>query len=276
VQESGASGVVAYLRSLNIDEPFVRQSSSNEYYHADALGSVLALTGQTGASQTTYSYEAFGKTTITGASSNPFQYTGRENDGTGLYYYRARYYSPLLHRFILEDPVELAGQQLDLYAYVGNTPTKFTDSTGLIVDTFLDLSFIIYDLYRLAADGRKGFDTNLLALAADAGGALIPGVTGLGVTVRLAKQTTPVAGKIAGFTREGINRAIERDIKPNQILDAVKNPLRDPRTKVDPAGRTSIEYVGREATVVLNPQGEVVTVHGTHSKLVRKLLGGTK
>jgi len=40
---------------------------------------------------------------MTGMSSNPFQYTGRENDGTGLYYYRAQYYAPKLHRFLSED-----------------------------------------------------------------------------------------------------------------------------------------------------------------------------
>jgi RHS repeat-associated protein len=159
VLESGASGVVAYLRSLNIDEPFVRQTGSgNEYYHTDSLGSVLALTGQTGASQTTYNYEAFGKTTITGTSTNPFQYTGRESDGTGLYYYRARYYSPQMQRFLTEDPIRFGNKQADLYgellndlsiarrisvypagldeganvyAYVLNDPVNFLDSLGL-------------------------------------------------------------------------------------------------------------------------------------------------
>src|SRR2546425_698800 len=109
VLESGASGVANYLRSLNIDEPFVRQSSSNEFYHTDALGSVLTLTGQTGAVQTTYNYEAFGKTTIAGASTNPFQYTGRENDGTGFYHYRRRYYSSTIQRYLREDPLRLVG-----------------------------------------------------------------------------------------------------------------------------------------------------------------------
>src|SRR5207247_7932556 len=39
-----------------------------------------------------------------GTSSNPFQYTGRENDATGLFHYRARYYNPAMQRFISEDP----------------------------------------------------------------------------------------------------------------------------------------------------------------------------
>jgi RHS repeat-associated protein len=60
---------------------------------------------------------AFGSTTISGSSWNALQYTGRENDGTGLYYYRARYFSPILQRFISEDPIGFEGG-IDLYAYV--------------------------------------------------------------------------------------------------------------------------------------------------------------
>jgi len=105
VQEIGGGAVsVSYLRSKNVDEAFVRQSDENLYYHADALGSTLILTNGTGISPTSYSYEPFGKTTIVGSSQNAFQYTGRENDGTGLFYYRARYYSASAMRFVTEDP----------------------------------------------------------------------------------------------------------------------------------------------------------------------------
>ena len=106
VAELGGGAVGAtYLRSLSIDEPFVRQGATLEYYHADVLGSILRLTDVVGAVTTTYAYEAFGKTTDSSTSTNPFQYTGRENDGTGLYYYRARYYNPEAQRFLSEDPL---------------------------------------------------------------------------------------------------------------------------------------------------------------------------
>ena len=131
VSEIGGGAVGAtYLRSLNIDEPFVRQSSSNEYYHTDALGSVLALTDQTGVTQTTYRYDPFGNTTVAGVGSNPFQYTGRENDGTGHYFYRARYYNPTFQRFISQDPIGLLGG-VNEFRYVDNTPTNLTDPSGL-------------------------------------------------------------------------------------------------------------------------------------------------
>ncbi len=46
---------------------------------------------------TTSTYAFFGETSVSGLpSSSPFQFTGRQNDGTGLYYYRAQYYGPCL------------------------------------------------------------------------------------------------------------------------------------------------------------------------------------
>ena len=74
-----------------------------------ALGSTVALTDDTGALTMEYAYEPFGATTETGADSNPFQHTGRENALTGLYLYRARYYHPGLQRFVSEDPIGLLG-----------------------------------------------------------------------------------------------------------------------------------------------------------------------
>jgi RHS repeat-associated protein len=89
------------------------------------------LTDENGGVKTTYSYDPFGNVTITGeASDNPFQYTGRENDGTGLYYYRFRYYSSELQRFISEDPIRLFGG-FNFYRYVENNPVNFVDPLGL-------------------------------------------------------------------------------------------------------------------------------------------------
>lgn len=69
-------------------------------------------------------------------SNNVWQYTGRENDGTGLYYYRARYYHPTLGRFIEEDPIGMAGG-LNVYAYANNNPTSYIDPLGLDVTVTL-------------------------------------------------------------------------------------------------------------------------------------------
>jgi RHS repeat-associated protein len=134
---------VNYIRTMNIDEPLMRIAADNtvRYYHTDALGSVIALSDATGAVKTRYAYDAFGNVAITGeASDNVFQYTGRENDNTGLYYYRARYYSPELQRFISQDPIRFKGG-INWYSYVGNNPLNKRDPRGLydIDDAWEDL-----------------------------------------------------------------------------------------------------------------------------------------
>src|SRR5439155_15893067 len=127
----GGQTAATYLRGLNVDEPFVRRGATSEFYHADALGSVLALSGETGVPQTTYTYDPFGNATSNGAPSlNPFQFTGRENDGTGLYYYRARYQRPAFARFVSEDPMrEAAG--VNMYSYAADNPAAYVDPLGL-------------------------------------------------------------------------------------------------------------------------------------------------
>jgi YD repeat-containing protein len=88
VQElQNGSASANMLTGLGIDEFFQRTDSSGaEDYLTDALGSTLALADASGATQTSYTYEPFSNTTATGASStNPFQFTGRENDGSSLH-----------------------------------------------------------------------------------------------------------------------------------------------------------------------------------------------
>lgn len=133
VAEIGGGAVGAnYLRSLNIDEPFIRQmSAGNEHYHADALGSSLVLSNGQGVSATTYTYEPFGITSVSGTSSNSSQYSGRENDNGSIYFYRMRYYSPEMHRFVSRDPLQLIGGDINYYAYSGSNPIRFRDPWGL-------------------------------------------------------------------------------------------------------------------------------------------------
>ena len=133
VQElSGGTVLSNLLTGLDVDEYFGRSDAGGtRTLLADALGSILALTDSTGTIETQYTYEPFGATTVSGAGSeSAFQYTSREFDGTGLYYYRARYYHPTLQRFLSEDPIDFAGGDFNLYAYVANNPMGATDPTG--------------------------------------------------------------------------------------------------------------------------------------------------
>ncbi|WP_406822817.1 RHS repeat-associated core domain-containing protein [Pseudomonas corrugata] len=125
--------VQANLLTGGLDEVFSRTEASGSTYSylTDALGSTQALTDSSGTSTTQYTYGPYGQTSSSGsASTNSQQYTGRENDGAGLYYYRARYYSPSFGRFISEDPIDLAGG-INTYTYVGGNPVSWIDPSGL-------------------------------------------------------------------------------------------------------------------------------------------------
>jgi len=132
VQEQSGGSPSANVLSAGLDQFFIRsEASGTSSPLVDGLGSSIAMADSTGTVQTEYTYEPFGRASTSGATSNnQFQYTGRENDGTDLYYYRARYYAPSLQRFISEDPIGLTGS-LNLFAYVGNNPTGLVDPLGL-------------------------------------------------------------------------------------------------------------------------------------------------
>jgi len=125
-----ASVTANLLTGLNLDEYFTRTASgATSTLLAHAVGSTIGLVGSGGTIGTSYTYQPFGATTVSGGNSNPYQFTGRENDGTGLYFYRARYYSPTYQRFIAQDPIGFAGG-VNSYAYVGDDPVDFRDPTG--------------------------------------------------------------------------------------------------------------------------------------------------
>jgi RHS repeat-associated protein len=143
VQEKVAGSPSANMITGGVDQVFTRtDASGTRHFLNDGLGSLLAQTDSAGTQTTQHTYEPFGQTTSSGATSNnSTQYSGRENDGTGLYYYRARYYSPILQRFISEDPAGFAAGDTNLYSYVGNNPIDWRDPLGLdkdAADSFLD------------------------------------------------------------------------------------------------------------------------------------------
>jgi RHS repeat-associated protein len=131
-QELSGTTVLANRILGGVDEFFNRADSTGAYSPiTDALGSVLALANSSGNIAVQYGYDPYGNTTTSGGTStNEFQYTGRENDGNGLYFYRARYYSPAFGRFISEDPNGFFGGDVNLYPYARKNPLLYRDPSG--------------------------------------------------------------------------------------------------------------------------------------------------
>ncbi|MBI3901772.1 MAG: glycoside hydrolase family protein [Nitrosomonadales bacterium] len=123
-----------YTHGPNTDEPLIRIAANDtRYYHQDGIGSVVATTDASGYLNAAQLYDAWGNPYQTAQLNSIAQYgyTGREPDGTGLVYYRARYYDPAVGRFAQRDPIGLQGG-INRYAYVDNNPINATDPTGFV------------------------------------------------------------------------------------------------------------------------------------------------
>jgi len=135
VAEYDSSGNILrrYVHGSGADNPLVWYEGSGttnkNWFYTDQLGSVVATANTSGAKTAIYTYGPFGEPNAT--SGTRFRYTGQQLIGSlGLYYYKARFYSPGLGRFFQTDPVGSRDDQ-NLYAYVGNNPVNRSDPDGL-------------------------------------------------------------------------------------------------------------------------------------------------
>lgn len=202
VQETQGSAVTPVLTGLGVDQYFARPEASGvAYFLTDAQGSTIGLTNSSGSLIQQYQYNPYGGVAAsTSGTTNPYQYTGRENDGDGLYYYRARYYSPAMGRFIGEDPAGFSGGQLNFYAYVAGNPIAYRDPSGhLLVEA--GVGAVVGGVWGLASGYFSGDTGSQLWHDAVAGGAVgaLAGLTdGLSLFEGAAGYATTAALSAAG------------------------------------------------------------------------------
>ncbi len=108
--------------------------SSTNLFLTDALGSVITTISATAGSAAVQGDQAYGPYGNTryqaGTMGTAKGFTGQYQDATGLDYYGARYYDPVVGRFVSADTVQGNQQGMDPYAYVGGNPETNNDPTG--------------------------------------------------------------------------------------------------------------------------------------------------
>jgi RHS repeat-associated protein len=185
VTGSGTDTTKAFVYANYIDEPvnMVRKwgsSTDTLWYMQGNNFNVEALTDRTGAIVERYEYTPYGKVTIftgagpdgkwltaddvvsnTSARGNTLTFQGRELDAeTALYYFRARYYSTWLGRFMSRDPIRYSAGQIGLYRYPQNDPISGGDPSGLSGRCSDDGKLYLLGLALVYGIGERNYNFN--------------------------------------------------------------------------------------------------------------------
>lgn len=128
------------------------------YYLTDAVGSVIGLADDTGASAANFHYDSFGnlrtangdRADIAGTPGGDFRFQGQWlESNTSLYHFRARYYDPEVGRFISRDPVDIIETEPESsnpYQFVYNNPLIYSDPTGQYSISEINVSRVMQDI----------------------------------------------------------------------------------------------------------------------------------
>ena len=183
-------------------------------YEKDIFGNVISILDRDGRRVVQYMYDAWGNhkivdgygNTITSSTHigtiNPIRYRSYYYDTeTGLYYLHARYYDPVIGRFISPDDVDYIDPEaingLNLYAYCGNNPVMNIDPSGhsviAILLTFLGLYALTMGIEGAVAAAQAGGDVGdvLIGFGKGVVNGLLLGVSVLAIAGGLYLGPTP-------------------------------------------------------------------------------------
>ena len=165
------------------------------YLHTDVSGSPLAATDATGAVVWKESYRAYGERAVqqAGTEQQTQWFHGKEQDSTGLQYFGARYYDPVVGRFMGVDPVDFQEGNLhsfNRYAYGNNNPNRYVDPDGRH-----PILWAVFEAVTWLGARQAATLAVVEAGAMVAAGASGPGIAGAEVmAARVASSATKGAG----------------------------------------------------------------------------------
>ena len=144
-------GIAADVGSLVAETRFENNAPViTTYLHSNWRGDVVMATDTSGNVIGAYDYTTYGEMLCpTGTYTPRFTFSSKERDASGLVYFGSRYYSPILCRWISEDPIGEEGG-LNLYQFAGNNPVNWIAPYGLSCDE--------YEAHNYDHDGEDNYN----------------------------------------------------------------------------------------------------------------------
>jgi len=210
-------GIAGDVGSLIAETRFSGGTATTTYLHSNWRGDVVMATDASGAVVGEYSYTTFGEQlSVTGTYTPRFTFSSKECDASGLVYYGFRYYSPVLCRWISEDPIREAGG-INLYQFCGNNPVNRIDRDGKIAPNVVagliggavggTVGIVVGGIQNGWSGAARGFLTGAAGgfVTGFTFGMATPFVTGAGTGIALGAATGALGGAASGITGEVID-----------------------------------------------------------------------